>query len=430
MNPRNLKIPITYLYCLFLAACSESGQSQLNQAKPTGSTSFTTTLTSPNLPVLSSSGTISGGGGFADTYALEMLAIAKNSLGDMIENASPKLFSNLPEDKGQQWLANLIRKIEYRPEECLNPEKCIRYNRPLKFDYNLDEQTIIATKYFSSTFPYGRIWTRSASERLRILFEVYLDIMHEVAHFYDIGITEQTDKDAEMWAYKFIFTHLGAEKYICTLKIKNDGLETGPEVDNKKNIVLFFSPTTGFAVSGHTDDINSETFYKYNSEDNVSLISLPEESDDKHILDDQFWTFIGLANKKEKLNLPTIDVESLSYLKVGSLNIQDFNRPLSEWMVQPAAFPEFNSAEKNIYKSIQDVFYNKEIQEKKYEENGDKLFHTEEIYELDKLNNTIKFFRRLVEYKKSTMEVLNQKTDETTELNFECDHQFNPIKIL
>lgn len=152
--------------------------------------------------ILELDGASSGGGGFSDSYAKESLDLAKYSLAQLIEKTSDEVFENLPEGKRREWIVDVIRNIEYKNEEIS------RYGRLLKFDYDLSTGKIYATKTFSDTFPYGRFYTRTDKEKVRILIEVQLDILHELAHFYGIGLTEESDDNAEFWAMNFIMKGL------------------------------------------------------------------------------------------------------------------------------------------------------------------------------------------------------------------------------
>jgi hypothetical protein len=116
----------------------------------------------------------------------------------MIKNTSDEVFSKLPKEKGKEWIISMIEGVSYRDVEES------RYDRPLKFNYDLENEQIYATKYFSSTFPYGRFKTRPDEEKARILNEVLLDILHELSHFYGIGNTEETDDISDEWANNFL----------------------------------------------------------------------------------------------------------------------------------------------------------------------------------------------------------------------------------
>ena len=66
-------------------------------------------------------------------------------------------------------------------------------------------------------FPYGRFYTRDSREKLRILLEIFLDILHELSHFYEIGNTEKSDQNSEYWSIELLRRGLD-EIYLCYLK--------------------------------------------------------------------------------------------------------------------------------------------------------------------------------------------------------------------
>lgn len=200
---------------LVLTACNDTNSTKVvlpeggAPAAVNATTHTEPTGGSPKLDVSTDmAGTSSGGGGFADGYAMDSLNIVKYSLSQIIENASDEVFINLPEGKRKDWIVNIIRNIEYRDVEVS------RYGRPLKFDYNVEEEKIYATRYFSSTFPYGRFFTKPTIEKLGVLTEVYLDVLHELSHFYGVGVTEETDPNSEYWAIDFMQKGLD-ELYFC-----------------------------------------------------------------------------------------------------------------------------------------------------------------------------------------------------------------------
>lgn len=197
--------------CLSLAACNDPshtsaapGSGPTNPLKNPGSTGLEAS-DSENTQVM---GTSSGGGGFADGYAMETLDLAKYALAQMIKNTGEDVFSKFPKEKNKEWMVKIIENISYEDVEES------RYDRPLKFNYDLKKERIYATKYFSSTFPYGRFKTRSSKEKLQVLNEVMLDILHELSHFYEIGNTEKTDDTSDEWAYDFLGKGLN-EVYHC-----------------------------------------------------------------------------------------------------------------------------------------------------------------------------------------------------------------------
>ena len=209
---------IMLLVCLFLAACKKNQTSMMSPQTQTALGGPLESLESqgadsievarPNSGEAQFLGTSSGGGGFADSYAMETLDLAKYALAQMIKNTSKEVFSKLPEGKRKTWIIRIIENISYEDVEKS------RYDRPLKFNYDLKAEKIYATKYYSSTFPYGRFKTRTSIEKMRILNEVMLDILHELSHFYEIGNTEESDDISDKWASDFLRVGLN-ESYIC-----------------------------------------------------------------------------------------------------------------------------------------------------------------------------------------------------------------------
>lgn len=236
---------------LILSGCSLNEQSQIKS-----------TLLKDITPIkLETAGTGSGGGGFIDEGAKEALNIAKNSLAQMIENADDSIFENLPTDKNKKWIISIIKNIE------IVNESRSRYQRSLKFDYDLENQKMYVTKHFVETFDYGRLLTKPMDQQVSLLTELYLDILHELSHFYNIGVTEDTDKVSEAWAYEFMLG-IGSEKYQCLTK------------HNDKDFVIALNPASGFGYYGY-----SISEPKYYEEDSSALLSIPMFSDDNKPFD-------------------------------------------------------------------------------------------------------------------------------------------------
>lgn len=247
--------------------------------------------------VVASEGASSGGGGFSDTYATETLKLAKLALSQMIENTSDQAFLNLPKDKRKDWIVFTIRNIQIRDVEEY------RYNRPLKFNYDLENDVIYATKYFVQTFPYGRFYTRPAVERVRILTEVYIDILHELSHFYGIGLTEASDLNSELWAINFMRRGID-ELYSCSV-LPDEKLKDGFEYKFKN---FYIHAPTGVMQAFHYENpleyaiadgsflLPYVTYYESNLESNnfwdivfTSHVSLGFEND-KELLENSIYS--------------------------------------------------------------------------------------------------------------------------------------------
>lgn len=120
---------------------------------------------------------------------------------------------------------------------------------------------------FIETFDYGRLFTKPMDQQVSLLTELYLDILHELSHFYGIGVTEDTDKVSEAWAYEFMLG-IGSEKYQCLTK------------HNDKDFVIALNPASGFAYYGYS--INEPKYYE---EDSTPLLSIPMFTDDNKPFD-------------------------------------------------------------------------------------------------------------------------------------------------
>jgi len=230
-------------------------------------------------------GASSGGGLFNDTYASETLNLVKSSLAQIIKNTSEEAFTELPEGKRKEWMVDIIERIEIRDVLEYN------YERPVRFHYDLDNEVIYATKYFVNTFPYGRFFTRGVKENSRILIEVYLDILHELSHFYGIGITEETDVHSEYWAIGFIKNGID-ELYACRL--------TDSDSEEDKHFILQ-------ASTGMVKEVFSEESVDYAFRDSSYLLPFIIDDEQTSVDSDQwaimFNTHLSLGIKNSGLSL-------------------------------------------------------------------------------------------------------------------------------
>ncbi len=190
-------------------------------------------------PLVTQEGTDTGGGGFADQSAIDALNLAKHALAQRIENLPSTAFSpykeengyqfGLPERKRKAWLLKLIRGVKVRRvfEE--------RYNKPLKFNYDTTTQEVYATNYFVQNFSYGRFQNSLPVDKVRLLHEIFLDILHEISHFYEVGQSKETDYQSDQWALDFL----------------TYGLDAFYKCQNEDDYVFMINKSTGLTFVRH-----------------------------------------------------------------------------------------------------------------------------------------------------------------------------------
>ena len=298
---------------------------------PTGSSPDGNTGNLPTFAqTIKTQGPGSGGGGFADAYAMETLNIAKYALAQIIENTSREVFSDLPEGKRRDWIVNIIRNIEYRDVEES------RYERPLKFNYDLEKEEIYATKYYSIRFPYGRFHTRGSRESLRILIETFLDILHELSHFYEIGNTEKSDQNSDYWAMEVLSRGLD-EIYMCYHEDEDENEDADTDTDTDADAD---ADTVRGAVSTADDGedtkylafihiasgmVNVRKAFNDPLEDFKQIVAegsflMPwtvydANGDEQGIWGTAYWNYVDLSAKYTKELLPTIYSSNKGYKK-------------------------------------------------------------------------------------------------------------------
>lgn len=273
--------PILCLFfLLFLAACTKSEQVRVDSHPKSNN-------------IERAAGTSSGGGGFADSEAKDALNIAKYAIAQIIENTSDEVFTNLPKGKGKDWLVNIIRSIEYRD---VNES---RYGRPLKFNYDKDKNIIYVTNYFILTFPAGRFQTKTNIEKMGIITNLIMDILHEVSHFYGIGLTELTDDNSDRWV-ELVMKQGLSEVYVC---------------DNLKNAVISLHRASGIARA------NGDTFDKKIQHRHETAAqwsdALPTQIDESNFFPyenrSRYQQYVRLARQKYAEQIPNVYEESNYY---------------------------------------------------------------------------------------------------------------------
>lgn len=149
-------------------------------------------------PQPTAQGTSSGGGGFKNESAEYILDRASKELAQSLRAASPELVAALPTGWSNERMAKLIERLERQPGQPAQ-----RYGKPLTMDYRKDakgaERIIVPQGYYDRMAPV--VASVLSDEHLSpFLIETKVRLLHEVAHFLGIGVTEQTDYQARYWA--------------------------------------------------------------------------------------------------------------------------------------------------------------------------------------------------------------------------------------
>lgn len=279
-------------------------------------------------------GTDTGGGGFADKDAINALNLAKHALAQRIENLPENSFApykiqdgfqfGLPEGKRKKWLSKIIRGIEIKR---VHEE---RYNKPLKFNYDVAAEKVYATNYYLDAFVYSKFENLPTKEKMRIVHDLFIDILHEVSHFYGVGQSEETDPQSEQWARDFLYYGMDSfykciseNDYIFMINkstgkafVRYDPLEPGTTLIFHKTPELQYTKEVESDGSGwgmKVMHLPREDHWKTNT-NMIPYGDTPTASNDYFV--ELYDQYVDLASEKGKHEVP-------SYLKVKKLNSFD-----------------------------------------------------------------------------------------------------------
>jgi hypothetical protein len=288
-------------------------------------------------PVLN--GTDTGGGGFSDQSAVDALNLAKHALAQRIENLPEEAFdsslykSNIyhkfgfPPGKRKEWLIKTIRNLSIKRsfEE--------RYNKPLKFNYDMNSETIYATNYFVQSFSYGRFQTAPPKEKVRLIHEMFLDILHEISHLYGVGLSEKEDTASDTWARDFLIYGLDAF-YVCE---NSDYLI---KINKSTGIAwAYYQPTPEIKEKQHIQ--NDEYWRSFSS---MFLYNQYEYLNENYA-NDIYKQYIALASMGGKKDIPKYIREDIFPHREGFLFSDNFKN-LKLYKGTALGYPRYKPAEK------------------------------------------------------------------------------------
>jgi hypothetical protein len=154
-------------------------------------------------------GVASGGGGYSQRPTSQILEVAKQNLATIIETSPEIIFSEFPAEYNKNKLAEIIRKIEFRPSERRE-----RDGSYLKLDYDKSSNSIYATYDFYIIYNVPSIFSLKEAELNKMVEDIQQDILHEVSHLLGIGKTSETDISSQLFSYNLI-NKLKLAEYSC-----------------------------------------------------------------------------------------------------------------------------------------------------------------------------------------------------------------------
>lgn len=155
-------------------------------------------------------GASSTGGGYSQKGTHQMLEIAKEQLSTGILSSPDELFRNFPEDFKREEIARIIKEIEFMPKERRERDGSF-----LKFDYDQNKKTIIATQDFYIIYNFPSIHSLDTLEFIKAIRNIQQDILHEFSHFLKIGQSAESDFTSEVFAY-YLKSNLAGIFYRCS----------------------------------------------------------------------------------------------------------------------------------------------------------------------------------------------------------------------
>ena len=150
-------------------------------------------------PASAGVGATSGGGGYVTDNSLKLLRSVTAHLAADVRQASPVIFSQvLPANFSQAQLADAIQNIRIEPDQDNK-----RDGRDLIFDYGVDQKGPYLKALRSYFWLYGStaIKFNSPDETAKIAADLRVKLLHEAAHLLNIGTSEATDSEADLFAF-------------------------------------------------------------------------------------------------------------------------------------------------------------------------------------------------------------------------------------
>ncbi|KYG66292.1 hypothetical protein AZI86_04345 [Bdellovibrio bacteriovorus] len=186
-NTRSSRLFASLAVCLtlFATACSENGHTPA-------------ALTAPATPAPMADGSSSGGGSFGDESSLALLKRAVAELQQEVKFINSK---SLPAQFDKEKFLSLLKNLSLEPNNTTS-----RYDRELMFDYENKDgaQKIKVLSLFFKSHAAIPVNTLGKVKVTPYVDEIKLKLVHEAAHVFGIGLTEETDKDARAFSQKFI----------------------------------------------------------------------------------------------------------------------------------------------------------------------------------------------------------------------------------
>lgn len=199
-----------------LVACTKD---IYHTSTPAGPVAATTAIPAPKA---ASDGASSGGGGYVTTNSKKLLELVITDLATEIKQASPFLFSDLPQSWTQQKLSEVISHIRLSSTKDVQ-----RDNSDLLFNYGEDEkgQYIEALRPFFVV--YGQIPMRFSSPDsnaylTEIIFDLRLKLLHEVAH-----LLGKDEGEAEKYGLTLL-KKIERDFYVCM--VSREQITTAPNI--------------------------------------------------------------------------------------------------------------------------------------------------------------------------------------------------------
>ncbi len=333
---------------LSLSACLPSNQKQGDRLNPNQVQKNLDTQSGDidhSVPKIDIGGS-TGGGGFVDKEKVKMLELAVNDLVSMLSASSNELFQNLPNSVTKDMIINTINDVKflYNPD----PYSDLRYGVPLKFDYNIEENTIYATKHFLIEYSAVRnVDKLSDKDFYNIKRDIQADILHELAHLlFDIGKTEESDHEARTFANNLLDS-LGSDNLICLIKndqfinYKANNDETidedvePVEIDRDKTMAIIeLNLPTGTVLSydGHFGSSISYSMFPYGGtylQDVNPFEDTNEYISERILFDSDFYYDFSVQNNPldifsdRDLTIPGFEKEAKGHLRVLPYNVDE-----------------------------------------------------------------------------------------------------------
>lgn len=157
-------------------------------------------------------GTLSGGGNFGDTVGTMLLKAAAKELATHLRRSSPEIYAELPKGWSVETMAKLIEDVRFNARE-----DCVRENIRLRFDYGTDKNGafIKACQLFFESVSAVNVDTAYDSELRGTIEQIKVDLAHEVAHHFGIGLSYATDNKARQFGRDLVLKSLNTNGHVC-----------------------------------------------------------------------------------------------------------------------------------------------------------------------------------------------------------------------